>query len=130
MLVGDGAEHGILQQLAGDSPLITFIPRIDNPEVLNALVSRAKGFIFPSIEPFGIAPIEALSAGVPVIALKQGGENGTFFDEQTVESLVAAMQRFDGMTFHKQQVSASAKDFSDARFKQELQRIVDDATSK
>ena len=102
------------------------------------MVSQAKGFIFPSIEPFGIAPIEALSAGVPVIALKQGGaldyihegKNGTFFDEQTVESLVAAMQRFENMTFHKQQVSASAKDFSDARFKQELQRIVDDATSK
>ena len=136
MLVGDGAEHGSLQQLAGDSPLITFIPRIDNPEELNALVSQAKGFIFPSIEPFGIAPIEALSAGVPVIALKQGGaldyihegKNGTFFDKQTVESLVAAMQRFDGMAFNKQQVSASAKGFSDARFKQELQRIVDDAT--
>lgn len=138
VLVGDGAEHGILQQLAGDSPLIRFIPRIDNPEELNALVSQAKGFIFPSIEPFGIAPIEALSAGVPVIALKQGGaldyihegKNGTFFDEQTVESLMAAMKRFDGMTFNKQQVSASAKDFSDARFKQDLQRIVDDATGK
>ena len=99
-------------------------------------MSRAKGFIFPSIEPFGIAPIEALSAGVPVIALKQGGaldyihegKNGTFFDEQTVESLMAAMQRFDGMAFDKQQVSASAKAFSDTRFKQELQRIVNDAT--
>lgn len=136
VLVGDGAEHSSLQQLAGDSPLIRFIPRIDSPEELSALVSRAKGFIFPSIEPFGIAPIEALSAGVPVIALKQGGaldyisegENGIFFNEQTVESLVAAIQRFDGMTFDKQQVSASAKAFSDARFKQELQRIVDDAT--
>lgn len=124
LLVGGGAEHQRLVALAGGAPNIEFIDVVSNPAKLAALVAGARGFVFPSLEPFGIAPIEALSAGVPVIAYYQGGaedyiidgKNGVLFTEQTTESLVAALQRFDVMTFDTKVVSASAQRFATERF--------------
>ena len=95
ILVGGGAEHDKLVALAAGSANIEFVPTINDSKELAQLVSKARAFIFPSLEPFGIAPIEALSAGVPVIAYKKGGvldyvienKNGVFFPEQTAESL-------------------------------------------
>lgn len=137
VLVGDGAEHAALRALAGDSPLIRFIPRIDDPVELNKLVARARGFIFPSIEPFGIAPIEALSAGVPVIALREGGaldyiqpgDNGWFFTEQTADSLVAALVEFEQRTFSPSVVRSSAQRFANEHFKQSITEVISDALS-
>lgn len=138
VLVGDGAEHSKLRAIAGDSPLIRFIPRIDDPRELNRLVARAKAFIFPSIEPFGIAPIEALSAGVPVVALEKGGaldyitpgENGVFFAEQTAESLAAALEEFEAQSFSPDAVRQTAQRFSDQQFKWHFKQVVMDAVSE
>ena len=78
-------------------------------EQLVDYLQRAKGYLFPSLEPFGIAPVEALAAGCPVIAFNKGGSldyikdgvNGTFFDKQTVNSLVKGIQKFETMKFDK-----------------------------
>lgn len=131
-LVGTGAEHDKLVELAAGDSNIEFIPAINDPGELAKLVAGAKGFLFPSQEPFGIAPIEALSAGVPVLAYRKGGaldyikdgENGVFFDEQTVESLAAAIEKFNHMKFDKQKVADSAKPFSEENFKQSLIELV------
>ena len=124
-LVGSGAEHDALVALAAGDDAIEFVPPIHDPAKLAKLVARAKGFIFPSQEPFGIAPIEALSAGVPVVAYKKGGAldyivdgvNGVFFDEQSVDSLVQAIQRFETLHFRCKAITASAQPFSEAAFK-------------
>ncbi|MDO5343396.1 MAG: glycosyltransferase [Candidatus Saccharibacteria bacterium] len=131
-LVGGGAEHDALVKLASGDENIEFIPTVTNAEELAALVSRAKGFIFPSLEPFGIAPIEALSAGVPVIAYQRGGamdyiedgKNGVFFAEQTTASLVEALRRFERMTFDTTTVTQSARRFSTAHFKRQFMSLV------
>ncbi|MDO4780926.1 MAG: glycosyltransferase [Candidatus Saccharibacteria bacterium] len=132
ILVGDGAEHQRLRHIAQGSDMISFVPLITQSEELNKLVARAKGFLFPSVEPFGIAPIEALSAGVPVIALQKGGArdyiedgvNGVFFTKQTPESMAAALDRFEAMTLDKQAIIASAQRFSEQRFQREIAAIV------
>ena len=59
--------------------------------------------LFPGIEDFGIIPVEANSAGCPVLAYRKGGacdsilenKTGLFFDEQTVDSLIACMDDFE-----------------------------------
>ena len=132
ILVGGGAEHDKLVALAAGSANIEFVPTINDSKELAQLVSKAKAFIFPSLEPFGIAPIEALSAGVPVIAYKKGGvldyvienKNGVFFPEQTAESLKMAVLLFEKKRFNKKEVSATAKSFSKDNFKKTIEQFI------
>lgn len=132
VLVGDGAEHGQLVDLAKGHKYIEFRPTIKDPVELAKLVGRAKGFIFPSLEPFGIAPIEALSTGTPVLAYKKGGaldyihdnENGVFFDEQNEDSLVRGIKKFNKTKFDARKVSGSAAAFSEDKFRENFSRII------
>ncbi|MFC2702652.1 MAG: glycosyltransferase [Candidatus Nanosyncoccus sp.] len=103
VLIGDGPEHQNLARLAATHPdLITLLSTMPQSE-LKEYLKNAKAFIFPSEEPFGIAPVEALAAGCPVIAFSKGGakdyildkKNGVFFDHQSVNSLVAAIKKFN-----------------------------------
>lgn len=138
LLVGGGAEHEKLKNLAESSANIEFIPSIQDAKKLAKLVSGAKGFIFPSLEPFGIAPIEALSAGVPVVAFGQGGardyiidgKNGVFFEDQAVESLAAAVEKFEKNNFDRRAVSMSAERFSQDNFKKHFFDFVNDKISE
>ena len=108
VLIGDGPEHQKLLQLSKAHPeLITLHSTLPQSE-LKEYLKNAKAFIFPSEEPFGIAPVEALAAGCPVIAFNKGGakdyiedgKNGLFFESQTVNSLAAAIKKFNHLS-HK-----------------------------
>ena len=98
LVFGDGRDRAELERMAG--PTVTFLGRVSWDE-LAQLYAGAKAFIFPGLEDFGIAPVEAQAAGRPVIAFAGGGaldtvipgETGEFFTEQTVESLKAVLDR-------------------------------------
>jgi glycosyltransferase involved in cell wall biosynthesis len=132
-VVGDGPEHARLVELAGDGADITFLPKYDGVTEIVKHMRAAQGFLFPSLEPFGIVAVEALAAGTPVIALKKGGsldfitegKNGLFFGEQTVDALADAMQRFETYHFDDSEVVRSAEPFSESAFKQQLQALID-----
>ena len=132
ILVGGGAEHQKLKNLAKNSQNIEFIQRVNSPQELSKIVGEAKGFIFPSLEPFGIAPIEALATGTPILALNKGGsqdyiqegKNGVFFDEQSVESILSAIKKFEKLNFDAKKVSESAKSFSKDNFKKNFEREI------
>ena len=72
---------------------------------LRSLYAGAQALIFPGVEDFGIVPVEAQAAGTPVIAFGRGGaletvldgRTGVLFEEQTVESLCAAIERFEAL---------------------------------
>ena len=127
LVVGEGPEHNKLVKMAGDSGLIRFLPLTDKKN-LALLLQNAKGYLFPSLEPFGIAPVEALAAGCPVIAFFEGGakdyivdgENGVLFKEQTVDSLSQAIGRFEKMRFERTRIVKSAEGFSMKRFDKEI----------
>ena len=132
VLVGGGAEHQKLVELAGSAKNIEFIPRISDPLELSKIVAEAKGFVFPSLEPFGIAPIEALATGTPVLAFNQGGardyikdgENGIFFNKQSSDSILKAVEKFEKTSFDAKKVSESAKKFSKENFKKNFEEEI------
>lgn len=132
LVIGDGPEHAVLEALADRSKYITFLPRYNGIGEIVEHIVASRAFIFPSIEPFGIAPVESLAAGTPVIGLKKGGAldmiepgvNGLFFEEQTVESVAAAMETFADMDFDRKKVMESAMKFSEAEFVRKLEKIV------
>ena len=126
-IIGEGPENRTLRQLAGDSDLIEFVPRQDAPAIARYLW-QARGFLFPSMEPFGIAPVEALAAGCPVVAFGEGGsrdfikdgENGVFFNQQTPEAMARAIRKFLKIDFDEAKVAASAQDFAEDRFQAKI----------
>jgi glycosyltransferase involved in cell wall biosynthesis len=71
-IVGSGSEERTLRRLA--RPNITFIGKVDygRREVLRQLLQDCRGFIMPQVEDFGIAAVEAMACGTPVIAFNRG----------------------------------------------------------
>ena len=133
VVIGEGPEHKKLVKMAKGAEKIEFKPLMKKKE-LAGWVAKAKGYLFPSMEPFGIAPVEALAAGCPVIAFREGGardyvvdgKNGLLFDEQTAKSLAEAILKFEKMKFNREKVSKTAKKFAVERFDKELTKFIDE----
>ena len=136
LVVGEGEEHDNLVKLSNGSEWVEFVP-LQGKRELAKLLAGAKGYLFPSFEPFGIAPVEALAAGCPVVAFGKGGacdyvidgKNGVLFPRQTVKSLCDAIERFEKIKFKPAVVMKSAEKFSTERFEKELRKFVDEKTS-
>ena len=133
LVVGEGPEHAKLVKMASNSEFVKFLPLQKREELAN-LLAAAKGYIFPSLEPFGIAPVEALSCGTPVVAFGEGGaldyirdgKNGVLFDRQMVSSLKKAILKFEKIEFDRKKISETAKEFSVSRFDQEIKEFVNE----
>jgi glycosyltransferase involved in cell wall biosynthesis len=133
-IVGKGQEEARLRRLAG--PTIEFLGSADN-EAIAELYATARAFIFPGIEDFGITPLEAMSAGCPVIAYAEGGAletvvdkiTGLYFHEQTAAALTEAVRQleFGGVVLHEDAIRSHARRFSKQRFQAELQAAIVEA---
>ncbi len=131
-IIGEGPETARLKKLAG--PSIHFVGRVSDKEVVR-LAQSAKGFLFPGEEDFGIAAVEALAAGTPVIAYARGGaldivqdcETGVLFEDQTIAELINAINRFETMKFLPATLHRKAKRFDQGLFDTKMKKIVEDA---
>jgi glycosyltransferase involved in cell wall biosynthesis len=126
LVVGSGQDEERLKKLAG--PTIQFLGSLSNSEIAQ-LYSSCRAFVFPGVEDFGITPVEAMAAGAPIIALREGGaaetvteKTGVFFYPQTIESLIEAVQKIESgsVQIHENDCRKRAALFSKARFQKEL----------
>lgn len=135
LVIGEGPEHNNLVKLSNGRGSIKFLPVVEKSELAKYLAG-AKGYLFPSLEPFGIAPVEALAAGCPVIAYGKGGaldyvedgKNGLLFEKQTVNALKEAMLKYETMKFDREKVSRSVENFSVERFDKEIKSFINGKT--
>lgn len=130
VIAGDGRDRAALEAAA--APNVRFVGRVSDDE-LSRWMSDARAFIFPGEEDFGIAPLEAASAGVPVIAYAAGGaldtvrdgETGLFFHEPSFHSLMDAVRRFEPMRWDKSLIRAHAQQFDVQQFKHRIREWVE-----
>jgi glycosyltransferase involved in cell wall biosynthesis len=132
IVIGDGEVRKRLEREAG--PTVRFLGWQPDAELWRYLTG-CRALVFPGEEDFGITPIEAMAAGRPVIAFGRGGARetvvddvtGIFFEEQTEEALLDAIDRFERRTdtFDPRRIAAHARQFSRERFHAEFSRIVD-----
>jgi glycosyltransferase involved in cell wall biosynthesis len=133
VVAGSGASKRELRRYE-KTGLVRFLGRVGDEEI-PPLFSRAKALLFPGIEDFGIVPVEANAAGCPVIACRKGGVldtieedvTGIFFDDQTPESLIAAMECFEAKEDRfndRAAYNAQVRQFSREAFKDGISRII------
>lgn len=121
VVVGDGPERARLEQLAG--PTTRFAGRV-GPDELRRLYSTALCYLQTGIEDFGIATVEALACGTPVLALGEGGvldivesgREGLLIDDPGVAALADGIDKIQQMQFNPMDLRSRAEEFSAERF--------------
>ncbi|MDZ7766680.1 MAG: glycosyltransferase family 4 protein [Melioribacteraceae bacterium] len=130
VVVGSGPDEDKLRSLASSN--VEFLG-YQSDENLAELMRNAKAFIYTAEEDFGITIVEAQAAGTPVIAYGVGGasetvlhgKTGLLFNEQTANSLVDAVKKFEqGLDFEPKVIRDHAKQFSRVRFEKEIKDFI------
>ncbi|MBQ9537682.1 MAG: glycosyltransferase, partial [Treponema sp.] len=138
VVIGSGGQEKELKKLASSfkGADITFTGRLGDDEV-KAYLQRCRALLFCAQEDFGIIPVESQACGRPVIAYASGGametvvdtKTGVFFAEQTVDSLMDAIGRFEsleaGGVFDSKAIAAHAAKFSEERFRSQMAAVID-----
>jgi glycosyltransferase involved in cell wall biosynthesis len=134
VVAGAGAKKKDLKK-GEKKGLVRYIGRVTDEEAA-VLFLRLKSLLYPGIEDFGIIPVEANAAGCPVIAYRDGGAldtvkegvTGVFFDEQTPDSLIKAMEYFETCRIeqfcNREPFNGQVQKFSREAFKEKILRVI------
>jgi glycosyltransferase involved in cell wall biosynthesis len=131
-IVGTGRQLKALKAMANDN--IEFLGHVDDVE-LPRLMARAKAYIMPGEEDFGLAPVEANACGRPVIAYAAGGvldtqvegQTAVFFREHTADGLYDAVREADKIEWNPERIQAHAHFFDTAVFKTRMWNVLSEA---
>ena len=135
IIVGKGSQEKDLKNMA--APNITFLQGLPYEEVAK-LYSECKAFLMPQHEDYGITPLEANASGRPVIAFANGGVLETmipfagdskkctavFFNEQTEQGLISAIEQFETLDFDPQFIRRHSEKFDEAIFINNIKEFV------
>jgi glycosyltransferase involved in cell wall biosynthesis len=121
-VIGDGPEHNRLAKKAG--PTVTMLTSVNDDDVAT-YIHKAAAFIFPGLDDFGIVAVEAMSAGLPVIAFRAGGaldyikpgKTGEFFNQPTVGALVSVLEKFNPQNYDSNLIKKQAAKFDTTHFR-------------
>ncbi|NTE05566.1 glycosyltransferase family 4 protein [Agrobacterium tumefaciens] len=135
IIIGQGSMYKDLKVLANSN--ISFLEGL-NAEDLADKFSKCRALIFPQHEDYGITPLEANASGRPVIAYGAGGVLDTmlpyknvpgratavFFKNQTVDSLIDAVEEFEKLNFNPEFIREHAENFDEIVFINKIREFV------
>ena len=128
VVVGDGPERARLEAIAGKT--VRFTGHVSRDELIE-LFAGCHAYVLPGEEDFGIAPLEAMASGKPVVAYGRGGATetvedgvtGILFDRQSASGLIEAWERLDETSFETSVLRARAERFDRHRFRAGWSRL-------
>jgi len=131
VVIGTGPQMSKIKAIAGNN--VEFLGYVEDAE---PIIQKARGFIFAALEDFGISPVEAMSCGIPVIALGAGGtaetvidcKTGIHFQNQNIKEIIEAIEKFIKMEnqFSREKIAKHAQSFSKERFEKEYRQFVEE----
>lgn len=132
VVVGDGRDRARLEAMAG--PTIEFRGRLPQAEV-RQLLARCRALVWPGVEDYGLAPVEAMASGRPVIARRAGGvldtvdpgRSGLFFEAAEAGALAEAVLAADRIRWRSEAIRAHAEAFGRPAFESRLRACLDRA---
>lgn len=129
LIAGQGRDRERLEAMAG--PNVKFLGYVPDEEVPD-LMARCRAFLWPGEEDFGIAPLQAMAAGRPVIAYAAGGVldtvvpgTGVLFAQQTVQAIMEAVSQFDPDSVDTGFIRRHAEKFDRHVFQQQLTKFIE-----
>lgn len=134
VVIGDGPRKEQILKMANSNIEVLSHLSFDN---FHSYMRRAKGFMFAGKEDFGITLVEAQACGTPVIAFNEGGaaeiaidgQTGVLFSEQTPESIISAVDRFEkeyNGRFPVNDIRKNAERFSREKFNVKFTQFVNE----
>jgi len=133
-VAGEGRALQRLKETAGThAEYLGGVSSVERDELL----SGARALLFPGEEDFGIVPVEAQAAGLPVIAYAVGGagesvidgQTGVLFPEQSAASLAQAISRFEELQLADSALRENARRFGRERFTSQMAQLIDRSRS-
>jgi glycosyltransferase involved in cell wall biosynthesis len=130
LIIGGGQDDSKLRQATPNN--IEFLGNLPRDEI-KEYYQKAKAFIFPGLEDFGITPVESQGYCTPVIAYGKGGaletvvskKTGLFFEDQTVASLNSAIELFEKLSWKKADFQLNINRFTEEKFIDKIKKQVD-----
>jgi glycosyltransferase involved in cell wall biosynthesis len=134
LIVGTGPDRARLHALAGSN--VEFLGSVTQDD-LRSLYRRAQALVLPAEEDFGIAPVEAMACGRPVVALNRGGATetvrhgvtGWLVDRQTPDAFAAGLQSAIEHPLDPVVIASHAGAFGRDRFEADFRALVSDVWS-
>ena len=145
IIVGNGPEKKKLMKIANNN--IIFLNYQTDFEI-KKLMESCRAFVYAGIEDFGIAPVEAMAAGAPIVAFKKAGildtvkcinsknkiSTGLLFNEQSHQTLRDCIQYFEEkklwLEFSNEDINLWAQNFSIKNFKNKFSNFIDKSLSE
>ncbi|HET7746283.1 MAG TPA: glycosyltransferase, partial [Vicinamibacteria bacterium] len=134
-IVGTGPEEARLRARAGGE--VTFLGRVSDA-ALRDLYRGARAVVMPSVEDFGIVPLEAMACGRPAVVFAEGGgpesivpgQTGVVFHEPTADALRRAIDSLENLRFDtlalRRRAEAFRRQVFESRFRDFLERTLAD----
>jgi glycosyltransferase involved in cell wall biosynthesis len=133
-IVGSGPEEGKLRALAASLGADVEFHGFVTDDQLADFYARGKALIFPGVEDMGLVPLEAISAGCPVVALAEGGvldtmspDTAVFYREATPGALQQALTKFEDRSFDVTVMRNRARGFSKREFQERFVAVLAEA---
>ncbi len=141
IIVGDGPEKKELKKKAKKN--IIFYKNVSN-QFIEELMSKCRAFVYSGVEDFGIAPVEAIASGAPVIGLGKGGlldtvkcfnnlskgeiATGVLFKNQTLSDIIDTINWFEDnkiwKNFNRQDMHNFSMKFNLENFNSKLDNFI------
>jgi glycosyltransferase involved in cell wall biosynthesis len=143
VIAGDGPQCADLGRQAENAAVSASVHFAGYVEYTASLLAAADVFVLCAhAEPFGIAVLEAMAAGAPVIAARSGGPleiireggSGLFFEPGDSKDLAKKIRLLDGDTEMRRRLSRGAisrvADFDESLLANRMQDVYDDVLAE
>lgn len=133
IVIGSGPEYKKLKKMVENKSMIKLLGEVPDQD-LAGYYANAKAFIMPQEEDFGLTPLEIMTFGKPVLALRRGGAleyvlegiNGEFFDDPHPAVLADGVRRLNEnyKNYSPLVIKKTAEKFSRSRFEEEIKKLI------